>query len=444
MEQKKLAICAIFRDVAPYLLEWIAYHVSVGVDAFVLYDNGSRDGGTDMIRGSPFASRATVIEWHGDDHQLAYRHFIDIFAPGYTWVAFLDVEEFLLPLNGRSVPALLDRLGDTSAVLVHWRLFGPGAWDAPPAGLVIENYRLRAADHLPLNRTIKSIVRSHDLLDVSPTPHTFLMRGTVRNMRGEEVPNVPVQDLGCHEGLVINRYMRSRQEWRARVRDGISGFGAVPDDSTLVERLAALCTIEDDTITALAPAVRSLLGLPAWAPQPDALIGAPAAAPISSGVSAEVLSPVPISPTISPPAATTAVFAGTSGATAAAAPAHGANAAAPSPPFNASAAALPLPIAPSASVQTAPSIAAPMPQAERTPAWTPCGNEAQERGDSRAFIFRDTSRADGRWLAALRRLPNVMLDPLFLLDEFGRVRDFATDAEARSACEAELTATPMS
>ena len=38
----KIAVCAIFKDEAPYLLEWIAFHKMVGVDLFVLYDNGGR------------------------------------------------------------------------------------------------------------------------------------------------------------------------------------------------------------------------------------------------------------------------------------------------------------------------------------------------------------------------------------------------------------------
>ena len=38
-----LAICAIFRDEAPFLDEWIAFHRLMGVEHFFLYDNGSVD-----------------------------------------------------------------------------------------------------------------------------------------------------------------------------------------------------------------------------------------------------------------------------------------------------------------------------------------------------------------------------------------------------------------
>ena len=38
-----LSACAIFRDEAAYLAEWIAFHRLVGVEHFFLYDNGSAD-----------------------------------------------------------------------------------------------------------------------------------------------------------------------------------------------------------------------------------------------------------------------------------------------------------------------------------------------------------------------------------------------------------------
>jgi hypothetical protein len=38
-----LAICAIIRDEALYLEEWVAFHMIMGVSAFCIYDNGSTD-----------------------------------------------------------------------------------------------------------------------------------------------------------------------------------------------------------------------------------------------------------------------------------------------------------------------------------------------------------------------------------------------------------------
>ena len=39
----RLAICAIFREEAPFLAEWIDFHRKVGVSHFYLYNNFSTD-----------------------------------------------------------------------------------------------------------------------------------------------------------------------------------------------------------------------------------------------------------------------------------------------------------------------------------------------------------------------------------------------------------------
>ena len=82
---EKIAICAIFKDEAPYLLEWIAFHRMIGVDLFVLYDNGSTDGGAELVRQSSFAKNVTILDWPDRPGQLsAYRHFHATYAQAFT------------------------------------------------------------------------------------------------------------------------------------------------------------------------------------------------------------------------------------------------------------------------------------------------------------------------------------------------------------------------
>ena len=66
----KIAVCALFKDEAPYLLEWLAFHRMIGVDLFVLYDNGSSDGGADLVRASSFGRNVSIIDWPDRPGQL--------------------------------------------------------------------------------------------------------------------------------------------------------------------------------------------------------------------------------------------------------------------------------------------------------------------------------------------------------------------------------------
>ena len=434
MDRRSLAICAVFRNEAPYLLEWIAYHRAIGFDRFVLYDNGSTDGGADLIRNSPLAERVTVIHWPQRPGLLsAYRHFTDIFAPAYDWAAFIEPDEFILPLDGR-LSDTLQRCAQASAVLVNWRVFGPAGHEEPPTGLVIENYDLRSEDLLPVNRHVKSIVRCADLLDVTQSPHEFRLKGPVCNPLGQEVPNAALQPTPCHQGLVINHYYtRSRREWLGKVHGGEAAFDAAAPQYTedVFDHLASACRVRDDAIKAYVPQVRSLLaGAGSGAP--------PATEPIApvAGGQAPPWSVLPAED-----AGTRPPDAKPMTAPAQASPGgeldrrSGPVQSGPANPFAAGGSA---PVAaPAASLAPAPSMAPVQPSPAAN--WRASGPDAQERPDGLALVFRDRSRPRAPWHAALRSRAAGLIDPDFLLDDSGRLREFSTDAEARAGCEAVLT-----
>ena len=83
-------------------------------------------------------------------------------------------------------------------------------------------------------------------------------------------------------------------------------------------------------------------------------------------------------------------------------------------------------------------VSAPLPTTPVPPDWISRGTDAQEHTRGLALVFRDISRSGAPWLAALRGAAAGLIDPDFLLDDWGRLRDFADDSEARAACEAIL------
>ena len=201
----KLAVCAIFKDEAVYLLEWLAFHRMIGVDLFVLYDNGSTDGGGDLIRGSSFARNVTLVEWLERPGQLsAYRHFRINYAPRFTWVAFIDIDEFIMPLAGGSIRDILMRrvYAPYAQILLQWLVFGPSGHQSRPEGLVIENYIHR----LPSGQAsllLKTIVRTDTLRGIDYTPHATECSGPACNTRGQTVLPYAIQPTECHDVMVV-------------------------------------------------------------------------------------------------------------------------------------------------------------------------------------------------------------------------------------------------
>jgi len=46
---KYLSVVAVLKDERPNLQEWLDFHLSVGVEHFYLYDNGSSDGSAEVL-----------------------------------------------------------------------------------------------------------------------------------------------------------------------------------------------------------------------------------------------------------------------------------------------------------------------------------------------------------------------------------------------------------
>lgn len=136
------SICAIFKDEAPYLREWLEYHLLVGVDHFYLYNNFSSDNYKDILAAYTEKGIVTLVEWPVKYGQVsAYEDCGKRYAQESRWILFLDLDEFVCPTIETSVGTWLKRFERYPAVKMYWLLFGTnGIIDADSEKLVIEQY----------------------------------------------------------------------------------------------------------------------------------------------------------------------------------------------------------------------------------------------------------------------------------------------------------------
>jgi hypothetical protein len=165
-----LAVCAMFKNEAPWLKEWIVYHHDVlGFEHFYLYNNDSSDNYQEVLK--PFIDKGIVevIEWKScEEHKIAnfydarmidwamyqvgaYNECIKKRALGQAkWVAMIDIDEFIVPVHGkRSFYANLRSAEkrNKGSFRIAWRMFGTSnVWDLKPGELMTERLIYRAAD----------------------------------------------------------------------------------------------------------------------------------------------------------------------------------------------------------------------------------------------------------------------------------------------------------
>jgi hypothetical protein len=155
-----LAIVCIVKDEADYLEEWLAYHVALGVDHFFIYDNGSTDGSAGLLEPYQNHGLVTRVDWPMRGGQLAaYNHALRFFGPSVDWLAYYDVDEFLVPLADGDIPAFLARFEDAAVVRVPRVEFGYSGHRTPPDGLTIDAYT-QVANVLALDPELPPRVKS--------------------------------------------------------------------------------------------------------------------------------------------------------------------------------------------------------------------------------------------------------------------------------------------
>lgn len=263
-----LACVTILKDEAPYLDEWIEFHLLMGFDHFFIYDNGSTDGTLDVLAKYQQRGVVTVTPWANFSQVLhpqkaANAHAIANFCAPYRWVAFFDVDEFLFSPTSETLIEALGKIDDRMCVSIPWQNFGPNGHKLTPEGLVIENYTEKGA--FPPVSGQRSLLRYKTILD----PTKVLAAGThcfhfidagpvLINERGQMMRPHQFEDVefAVSEHFQLNHYFtRSEQELNQKRQKGrVSSKGAkVIDfvDNRLNQYKIATC--EDRTIFRFLP-----------------------------------------------------------------------------------------------------------------------------------------------------------------------------------------------
>lgn len=257
--RRPVAIVAIVKNEAHLIFEWLAHHAAIGVDRFILYDNRSTDGTRDEIRAFPDQGRITLIDWPMAFGQMpAYRDAHRRFGRRLGWMAFIDADEFLIPLQGETLPGILAGFEAEDGLAVPWTLFGSGGHDRRPHGLVLENFTRRAPFDFEVNRHIKCIMRPEGIDDFTASPHIFVARHNriVRedglSVDGKSLLPAPIEPrrLRLHHYVV-----QSRQDFEIKRSRGLC-HPSQPRDEAFFD-LHDRNEVEDLTALPFAAAVRA-------------------------------------------------------------------------------------------------------------------------------------------------------------------------------------------
>jgi hypothetical protein len=269
-----IAIVLIVKNEARHIAEWARFHHSAGVSQFFVYDNACSDGTIEVLRASLPEDALTVISWAQPrfrtitgreihNQVLAYAHALMNFGRRFRWIAFIDVDEFLVPVTANSIPQAMEGLEGVAHVSLPWQMFGRGGHDTPPVGGVVANYLQRAADPFKLTHGLnfKCLVDPARVTEVGV--HGFAIDGRHEGVNDAGQPAAHAdrtkRAFSSRARLQLNHYYtRSNAELQAKIGRGSNK--SVQANKHIARVMRIVTAIEAETVedrTAIAFLARS-------------------------------------------------------------------------------------------------------------------------------------------------------------------------------------------
>lgn len=225
-----IAIGAIVKDEAPYILEWIAHHMILGVDKFIIADNSSTDGTKEMLAKLSHAGIIKLIHFHGQvGHPPQMPAYSEILrnSEGIDWLGFIDADEFIITSPEIKLKTLISNLSQNTkigAIAINWSVYGSSNQIHKTPGLVVERFKNRALQTFPVNKHYKSLLRLRSLNKVLSNPHYFELKPGQNYVHSNGVLVMDIAALGkglsqyvIWEPMRLNHYViKSKDEFNLR------------------------------------------------------------------------------------------------------------------------------------------------------------------------------------------------------------------------------------
>jgi hypothetical protein len=215
----QLSICMIFQNDAPYLGEWIEFHRLLGAEHFYLYNNLSSDHYQHVLQPYIQAGIVELIDWPFPSNNVqewdgiqvaAYQDAVARSVHKTKWLAILDSDEFLFPVNNNTIPEFLsgfEAMPHIGGVCVNWVMYGTSnVYKIPEDKLLIETLVLSNGTG---NDHFKSIIRPEKVSWVCSPHYVIYKEGCLHCTPSNQLVLPPFVEV---DRIRINHYW-SRDEW---------------------------------------------------------------------------------------------------------------------------------------------------------------------------------------------------------------------------------------
>ena len=216
------AICLLIKDENDYINEWLEWHIKVGFNHFYIYDNGSRIPIKESVN-EQYNQYCTYIDFSGEhiNTQLeCYADALEKYRDCVKWLAFIDTDEFIRPINGENINDFLSNYENHDGLYVRWIVYNANGLYKKDSRPQRERFTT-VSPHIPHKPFGKSIIRPSKITCMGTHfPTGILGRYDMVDSHGRYMKTA-CSEFSPDDKIVIDHYFtRSYEEWLEKAQRG--------------------------------------------------------------------------------------------------------------------------------------------------------------------------------------------------------------------------------
>lgn len=187
-----VAMSAICRDRLEYIEEWLDYHLSIGIQKIILYDNLNKTPLTVSLEKYIQQGKLDVVDWNHDTlngKQIRAQNDCIKNYQSFRWIGFLDIDEFIVLLEeSPDIKTYLKEYEKYDGIGLHWLIFGSNGHKTRQKS-ILKSYT-QSCPNSYINRHIKSFINPKNcIIRNFRDPHFIPTKNNTVNVRHEMVYN---------------------------------------------------------------------------------------------------------------------------------------------------------------------------------------------------------------------------------------------------------------
>lgn len=249
------SICAIFKNEAKYIKEWIEFHRIIGIDHFYLYNNNSNDNYEEVLSEYIKSGIVELVDWEKNQAQMeAYKDCISKKKNETNWLGFIDIDEFIVPIKYNNIKIFLKKFEKVGSINIYWKMFCSSGKLDRKTNLVTNDFVVSWPKLTNIGKCFFNTAYTFDL----SKKNSLLHHNLYTKRLGISIPPVNSANkfttFGIHRykkniDIQINHYFtKTYEEYKAKKAKGDVYFSINPHDEEYFYEHEMKCTACDYSV----------------------------------------------------------------------------------------------------------------------------------------------------------------------------------------------------